>query len=186
MTVEEYASIYDNKRHTPTLSQLREKEYIYKYNKEEYWIGEYEDHQCERRIAQFMNCATPGTEERKWLAAKVTALEVQEEEQLLTMYGGRKVVSTECIARECPDDLRHTIQPAIELSPTTAHEVVPMEYYGYSDDRSWKVKMEFKGSRLVKRRQRARVLSMAEEEAVTYLLTRHDKMKSKTLNRIMI
>ena len=54
-----------------------------------------------------MNCVTTGMEERnncellpftkdsmKWLAAKDTVLEVQEGEQLLTRYGGRKVVST--------------------------------------------------------------------------------------------
>ena len=64
-----------------------------------------------------MNSTTPGMEKRNncelvtftkestnWLAVKVTALEVQEGEQLLTRYGGRKVVSTA--------DLRHTIQPA--------------------------------------------------------------------------
>ena len=107
MTVEEYASIYDNKKYTPTPFQLREKDYMYLYSKEEYWIGEYDDHMCERGIAQFMNYATPGTEKqnncelvpfmkdsREWLAAKVTAVEVQEGEQLLTRYGGRKVVVT--------------------------------------------------------------------------------------------
>ena len=63
---------------------------MYLYSKEEYWIEEYDDQTCERGIAQFMNCATPGTDEKnncelapftrdftKWLAAKVTALEVQ-------------------------------------------------------------------------------------------------------------
>ena len=70
-----------------------------------------------------MNCATPATEEqkhwellsftkdaKKWLAAKVTAVEVQEGEQLFTSYGGRKVVSTEYVSRECPAYLRHTMQ----------------------------------------------------------------------------
>ena len=76
-----------------------------------------------------MNCATPGSEEqnncelvpfkkdaRKWLAAKVTAMEVQVGEQHLTRYGGRTVVSTAYVARECPEDLRHAIRPAIKLS----------------------------------------------------------------------
>ena len=64
---------------------------MYLRNKEAYWISEYDDPKCERGIAQFMNSATPGTEEqnncelvpftkdsKKWLAAKVTAAEVQE------------------------------------------------------------------------------------------------------------
>ena len=100
------------------------------YSNDEYWIGEYEDHTCERGIAKFMNCATPGEEaksncelvpstrdSKKWLAAKVTEIDVQEDEQLFTMCGGRKVVSTKYVARECPVDLRHTIQKAVELSP---------------------------------------------------------------------
>ena len=133
-----------------------------------------------------MNCAPPGTEERnkcellpftkdstKWLAAKVTVLEVQEGEQPLTRYGGRKVASTVYTVNECPTGLRHTIQPAIELSPPTAHGEVPTEYFGYSDDRSWELKVKFQGSRLVKRRQRVQVISLAEDAAVTYLLTRH-------------
>ena len=37
---------------------------MYLYSKEEYWIGEYDDHTFERGIAQFMNCATQGTEEQ--------------------------------------------------------------------------------------------------------------------------
>ena len=41
MAVEEYVSIYDNKtNYTPTLFQLREKDYMYLNNKEEYWIDE--------------------------------------------------------------------------------------------------------------------------------------------------
>ena len=73
---------------------------------------------------------------------KVPALEVQVGKQLLTRYGGRKVVSTGYVSRKCPDDLSHTIQPAIELSTPTAHGVVTTDYYGYSDDRSWEVKVE--------------------------------------------
>ena len=61
-------------------------------------------------------------------------------EQLLTRYGGRKVVSIKYIAKKFPADLRHTMQPATELSPPpTAYGVVPTEYYGYSSDRSWEV-----------------------------------------------
>ena len=114
MTVEEYASISENKKnYMSTLFQMREKDLYVFVRKEEYRIGEYDDYTIERGIAQFMNYATPGTEEqnscelilftkesRKWLAAKVSAMEVQEGEQLLTTYGGRKVVFTECVAKE--------------------------------------------------------------------------------------
>ena len=51
------------KRITRQLFSNSEKDYIYLYSKEEYWIGEYDDHKCERRIAQLMNCVPPGTEE---------------------------------------------------------------------------------------------------------------------------
>ena len=61
----------------------------------------------------------------------------------------------------------------IELSPRMAHGVVPKDYYGYSYDWSWKVKMEFQRSRIVKCRQRAQVLRLPKDEAVTYLLARH-------------
>ena len=47
-----------------------------------------------------------------------------------------------------------------------------MDYYGYSSERAWDVKLEPWGSRLVKKRQRASVLRLAEEEAIQYLLTR--------------
>ena len=70
-----------------------------------------------------MNCSTTGTEERnncelvsfiklarKWLAAKVTATDVQDGEQLVARYGGRKVVSTDYVAWECLAELRHKIQ----------------------------------------------------------------------------
>ena len=47
LTVEEYVNIYDNKKnYTTTLFQLREKDYMYLYSKEEHWIGEYDDHKC--------------------------------------------------------------------------------------------------------------------------------------------
>ena len=97
----------------------------------------------------------------KYLAAKVTAVVDKRGEQLLTRYGGRNVVSTEYVARECPSDLRHTIKPAIEFSPPTAHGVVPTDFYKYSYDRSLEVKMELHGSRLVKRRQKAQVLHLS-------------------------
>ena len=71
---------------------------MYLCNNEKYWIDEYDDYTCERGIAQFMNCATLGMEKqnncelvpftkdyRKWLVAKITAVEVQEGEQLLMM-----------------------------------------------------------------------------------------------------
>ena len=122
---------------------------MYLYNKEEYWIGEYDDHTCERWMAQFLNCATPGTEEKnnselvqftrdskRWLAAKITALDVKVVEQLLTRYGGRKVVSIEYIARECPAHLRNTSSPIMEFSPTIAHDVIPTDFYGCLSDRS--------------------------------------------------
>ena len=65
MTVEEYASIYDNKKnYTSTPFQLRERDYTHLYSNEEYWICEYNHYTCERGIAKFMNCATPGTEEQ--------------------------------------------------------------------------------------------------------------------------
>ena len=61
------------------------------YSNKEYWIGEYDDYICERGMTQFINCATPGTDEQincklvsftndsmTWLAAKVFAVEVQE------------------------------------------------------------------------------------------------------------
>ena len=115
-----------------------------------------------------MNCATPDTEERnncelvpfmkdsrKWLAAKVTATNVQNGEQLFTRYGGRKVVSTDYFARECPPDLIHTIQAGIELSPYTATGLVNMEYYDYQHDRLWELNTEPQGSRLEKRKLRA-------------------------------
>ena len=74
MTVEEYASI-NKKNHTSTLFQLKEKDYMYSYSKEEYWIGEYDDHTCERGIAQFVSCATPGTEERNNCLKEVVSCE---------------------------------------------------------------------------------------------------------------
>ena len=130
-----------------------------------------------------MNCATPGTEERnncelvpstkdnkKWLVAKATAVAVQVGEQLLTRYGGRKVVSTEYVNREIPEDLQHTIQPAIELSPPSAHIAASTVYYGYSDGRIWEVKLDLQGSRVVKRRQIAQVRRLPEEASITYLL----------------
>ena len=95
------------------------------------------------------------------------------------------MVSKGYVAREWPADLRHTIQSAIELSPPTARGVVPTDYYGYSDDRSWEVKMELRGSRLVKRRQRAQVPSMVEADSFTYLLTRQAAISSSSLNRII-
>ena len=55
------------------------------------------------------------------------------------------------------------------LSQYTAHGVVPTDYYGYSHDRAWEVKMELQGSH----RQRAQVFRLSEDDAVTYLLTRH-------------
>ena len=65
MIVEEYVKIYDNKQnYMPTLFQPREKDYMYLYSKEEYRKEKYDDHKCEREIAQFMNCASPGTEEQ--------------------------------------------------------------------------------------------------------------------------
>ena len=64
---------------------------------------------------------------------KVTAVVVQVGEQLLTSYGGRKVVPIEYVDRDIPEDLRHTFQPGIELSPPTAHGVATEDYYGYSD-----------------------------------------------------
>ena len=72
----------------------------------------------------------------KWLAARVTVLEFQEGQQLLTRYGGRKVVSTVYVAIECPEDLRHTVQPEVELSPPTEYGVVHTKFYGYSEDRT--------------------------------------------------
>ena len=48
-----------------------------------------------------------------------------------------------------------------------------MEYYGYSNDRSWEVKLELQGSRITKGRQRTRVQRMSEEAAITYLLELH-------------
>ena len=48
LTAEEYTRIYDNKKYTPTLEQMKEKDYIYRYSNNEYWIGEYEDYYCER------------------------------------------------------------------------------------------------------------------------------------------
>ena len=186
MTVEEYADIYTNKEYKPTPLQRRDTDYMYKFSKNEYWIGEYDDRNCERGIAKIMNCATPGTEERnncelvlftkdnkKWLVAEVNVLEVQEGEQLLTRYGGRKVVSNEYVDRDIPEDLRNIIQPVIKLRPPSAHGVVPTDYYGYSDDRLWEVKMELQGSRLVKCRQLAHALCLPDEAAITYLLALH-------------
>ena len=48
-----------------------------------------------------------------------------------------------------------------------------MDYYGYSNDRLWEVKLELQGTRITKRRQRTRVQRMPEEEAITYLLALH-------------
>ena len=179
LTAEEYADIYNNKNHVPTLEQRRDKDYIYRYSKTEYWIGDHEDRSCERGIAQFMNCATPGTEERnncelvpftrdskKWLAAKVTELAVQVGEQLLTRYGGRKVVSTEYVNTEIPEGLDTTVTS----SPPGSQGTVSTAYYGYSADRLWEVKLALRGSRLVKRRQIAQVRRLPEEAAITYLL----------------
>ena len=53
-TVEEYADIYHNKKYTPTTLQRKDKDYMYTYSKNEYWIEEYDDRNCEREIAQFM------------------------------------------------------------------------------------------------------------------------------------
>ena len=64
LTAEEYADICNNKKYTPTPLQHRDKDYTYKNSNNEYWIGDYGDRQCGRGVAQFMNCATPGTEER--------------------------------------------------------------------------------------------------------------------------
>ena len=36
---------------------------MYMYSNEVYWIGEYEDYNCERGIAQFMNRATSDIKE---------------------------------------------------------------------------------------------------------------------------
>ena len=85
------------------------------------------------------------------------------------------MVSTEYDARECPE-LRLTIQPTIELSPTTKHGVVPTDYYRYSSDRLWELIMECQGSRLVKCRQRAYALSLSKIAAVVYLLSRRAAM----------
>ena len=71
---------------------------MFLYSKEEYWTSECDDYTCGRGIAQFMICATPGTKEQNNC-----------EIQLLTRYGGRKMVSTEYVARECPADLRHSV-----------------------------------------------------------------------------
>ena len=51
MPVEEYACIYDNKKnYTPTPFQLREKDYMYLYSNEEYWMEENDDYTCELGI----------------------------------------------------------------------------------------------------------------------------------------
>ena len=77
---------------------------------------------------------------------------MQDGEQLLMRYFGRKVVSTDYVASGCLADLKHTVQEAIEPSPSTAHGVVQKDYYGYFYDRLYELKEEPQGSRIVKRR----------------------------------
>ena len=92
-------------------------------------------------------------------------------------------MSPDYVARKYPSDLRNTIRPTIELILPSAHGVVPTDYYGYSHDMAWEVKMELQGSRLVKRRQRAQVLRLSKDDAFTYLLRRHAaifKLKTKS------
>ena len=172
--------------------------YLYQVSKHRVYEGESDPLTAQIGVAQFMNSATPGSQERNnckltWfpdpehpgchiIAAQVTAATVAWPEQFLAYYGPhRKPVPGYHVPRTRPPEFDgRRYDPGVPLSEPIMLpvpepvQVSPRTVYGYSDDGQWELELVPSGRRRLTRGLLAELQAMDSAAAVTRLLTGHE------------